>query len=369
MDDCCGGGGPASPIPNPGLSVWPPTDYTGTVPFIPGVETPLMFWQGMADASTILGGDPAFSPDDDPALVTLVDVRNLPYRRHRGFPQACFSGPADCHQVFDLAIPQNWQFHCKMLEYSYNPLPIMGQYLQTICPCLNRGRFVPNSDAATPGSFMADTNDWTLIYISGTDNFQQKALQGASSVLGPIAGDNYGTLLFWYTNFQRIARRIIDQEIAIRPNWFIAGHSYGGALASILAAVVKRADPSRNVNLFTIGCPCPGDARLYEMLSTVNQVNLQNTGDPVCSMPPAGANLQAVWSLLTVPLRNTWQVWFPPQRRVNISPTGVRTNINEGAVEFGTLQTLVNAIVDGVPPADYPAHQASVYYARASVVQ
>jgi len=53
-----------------------------------------------------------------------------------------------------------------------------------------------------------------------------------------------------------------------------------------------------------------------------------------------------------------------------LSLPGVRTAVNEGAVEFNTLLSVVNALspVD-IPAADYPAHQASVYYARASIVE
>jgi len=366
-DDCCGGGGPAWPGPAP--TVWPCENFTGTTTPLPDVLTPSMSWEGMADASTIIEGEPAFSPPEDPALITLVEVRNRLQRSHYGFPNGCFDRAANCHQAFDLAVPQNWRYHAKMLELSYGENPVAGEYLQTFCPCLTRGKWTPNTDSDTPGTMLAYTDDYTIVYISGTSTYQQRALQGASSLLGPSAGDGFGTLAFWNTNAVAIASRILAQNIAVRPNWFIAGHSYGAALASILAGIVQRANPTYNVNLFTCGSPCPGDSRLKAMLDPVNQVHLQNIGDIVCSTPPTGGPLQTLLWLLSNPYRLAWGLWEPHKARVNISPTGVRTAVNEGSIEYGELSTLVNAIVSGLDIAPCPQHAASVYYARCEVIQ
>lgn len=368
IDDCCGEGGPAWPGPAP--TVWPATDYTGTTSPLPDVETPSMQWEGIEDASTILAGEPAFTPPDNPALVTLVEVRNQLARLHHGFPQGCFDTPANCHQAFNLEVIENWRYHAKMLELSYLDNPLAGKYLQTFCPCLTAGVWTPNDDTNTPGTMLAYTPEWTLVYISGTTSNWQKVWQGCTSVAGPIFGDGFGTVNFWDTQWRRIVQRINNQLIPARNKWFIAGHSYGAALACILAAVVKRADPTRTVNLFTAGCPSPGDQRLHDLLEPVNQVHLQNVGDPVCSMPPAGLTFWNIFASCNLLLRLPWQAWVPNRGRVNLSQTGERTAVNEGAVEFNTLLSVVNALSPiEIPAADYPAHAASVYYARASIVQ
>lgn len=367
LDDCCGGGGPAWPGPAP--TVWPCANDTGTNVSLEHVDTPSMQWEGMADASTILHGEPAFSPPDNRALVTLVESRNRLQRSHHGFPSDCFATGANCHQAFDLAVVQNWRYHAKMLEFSYNNDPTAGKYLQTFCPCLTRGVWIPNTDSDTPGTMFAETADWNIVYISGTSTDWQKMGQGLSGVVGPTAGDGFGTLPFWYLNYFRIHLRLIAQGLTSKKNWFIAGHSYGGALACILAAVVQRADAERKVKLFTCGSPSPGDQRLIDLLHPVDQVHLQNIGDPVCSLPPYGLLLDNVAWLLPGPLQLAWSQYSQLRSRVNISETGVRTAVNEGSIDYSGLLTIVAAAVAGTWPAEPLEHRASVYYARCSIVQ
>lgn len=366
MFDCCGGA-PVTPFPI-AVTTWPPDNYMGTIVPIPGVETPLMSWSGFADASTILAGEISWSPPENPATVTLVEIRPPRERRHVAWPDACFDAPPDCHQKLDLSIARNWRYHAHMLWLSYEEPATQGPFLQSFLPCPVQAQVIENDESDVPGTCIAFTDDWNLVYISGTTNYWQKVLQGATSTVGPINFGDFSTLGQWFAAATAIRDRILATGFPIRDKWFIAGHSYGSAIASILAAVIKIGFPEREVRLFTAGAPCPGDHRLRTVLEPLQQIHLQNVGDPVCSMPPNGLNYDLLSWILTEDLRTAWRLWHPHNRRTAVAADGSYRAINEGAVEFGTLQALTQIIADGLAIPNYDVHAAGVYLDRCLLI-
>jgi len=366
-DDCCGGA-PVYPYPTDVPAEWPCENYTGTTVPIPDVEVPAMAWEGFADASTILSGEITWSPPDDPATVTLCEIRPPRARQHVGFPDKCFDAPPDGSQKLDVNIRRNWRHHARMLWLSYVEPETQGPYLQSFLPNVTRGWMEPNGDSTIPGTYLAYNEDWNIVYISGTTTFQQRALQAALAVGGPENFGDYSTLPFWQVNLKGVVDRILETEMPLRTKWFIAGHSYGAALACLLAATLKIAVAEREITLFTEGSPCPGDHRLQALLYDMTQVHLQNIADPVCSMPPKGFLYDMVQWVLTPDLRNAWGNWEPSRNRANLAADGSYTWADAGSVEFNTLLTLCNLIATGGFIADFAAHGSEVYLDRCVLI-
>lgn len=367
-DDCCGGA-PVFPYPTElPTAVWPCDNYMGTSEPIPNVETPLMSWEGFADASTILGGAVSWSPPENPATVTLVEIRPPRERQHVAWPDACFDAPPDCHQKLDLTIARNWRYHAHMLWLSYEEPATQGNFLQSFLPCPVLAQVIPNDESDTPGTCIAVTDEWNIVYISGTTTYWQKVVQGATSGAGPFDVGDFSTLPAWFAAATVVRDRILATGQPIRDKWFFAGHSYGSAIASILAAVVKIGFPEREVRLFTEGAPCPGDNRLRAILEPLQQIHLQNVGDPVCSLPPNGHLFDILSWIMTEDMRNAWRLWFPHNRRTAVAADGSYAAVNEVAVEFTTLQTLVQIIAEEAGIPNYDAHGAGVYADRCFLI-
>lgn len=366
-DDCCGGA-PVHPFPTGFSAVWPCENYTGTVEPIPDVDAPLMAWEGFADASTILAGEISWSPPENPATVTLVEIRPPRQRRHRAFPDACFNAPPDCHQKLDLTIARNWRYHSHMLWLSYEEPETQGPFLQSFLPCGVQAQVIENDEFDIPGTCIAVTDEWNLVYISGTTNFQQKALQGSVAASGPINFGDFSTNGQWFAAAESIVARIVGTGFPFRNNWFFAGHSYGSAVASVIAASMRLAYPERRIVLFTEGAPCPGDLRLKNILAPLEQVHLQNIGDPVCSMPPNGLLYDLVSWVLTDDLRTAWRSWHPHNRRFSLAADGSYVPINEGVVEFQTLLTLTQILAEAGEVPTYDAHGSGVYLDRCLLI-
>lgn len=223
---------------------------------------------------------------------------------------------------------------------------------------------VPNSASVTPGSLIAVRGDQTTIVVSGTTNFQQWALQAMFGAAGAFDYGMYSALALWHDASTVVLDRILVAGASTTGPIRLVGHSYGGAVASIMAARYRLGIAARDMQLLTFGCPHPGDSRLASILDDVTSVHLSNHDDPVTYIPPSGPALALIaWMIPTV-VQNRWGVYHPPPGRVRLSETGVRSAVSEPESVYPFLFRLVTAYLASQQPEAIYAHNMWEYSRR-----
>jgi pimeloyl-ACP methyl ester carboxylesterase len=129
------------------------------------------------------------------------------------------------------------------------------------------------------------TDDWCMVACEGTTNFQQAALEGLYSPLGPQNVGAYSTHGFWQTCANRIIAALDELGYVNGTPIFLAGHSLGGATVLVAAAVLRLGNADTRIRYFTFGAPAIGDARIVRLLESCEGMCLDNVGDPVPSVP------------------------------------------------------------------------------------
>jgi pimeloyl-ACP methyl ester carboxylesterase len=127
--------------------------------------------------------------------------------------------------------------------------------------------------------------DWSAIAIDGTRNFQQLALQGLYSLQGPEDFGAFSSLRLWYDAATRAIEALEDDGYDNGKPLFVTGHSYGAAVALLVAARVKLASRGTFIRYLTFACPKPGDARLIDVIRRCAGYSIRNTGDIVTVVP------------------------------------------------------------------------------------
>lgn len=223
---------------------------------------------------------------------------------------------------------------------------------------------VPNTTGPIPGTLIATIQGHTIVVISGTTNPLQWAIQGFSGAVGLIDFGTYSTLLAWRIASDAISNRVMDATVDSTGPVSLIGHSYGGAVACILAARYRLAQPFRSIQLLTFGCPKPGDSRLAELISTVRQTHFVNDDDPVTYLPPSGPDLGTLAAITPTILIGRWRDYSRPTNRVALDTNGNRTDSPQPDTVYNLLFRLVLELVGGELPAAITAHQMWEYKRR-----
>lgn len=118
----------------------------------------------------------------------------------------------------------------------------------------------------------------------------------------------------------------------LRANWFLAGHSYGGAVCEAFAAIAKFRDDANIVGICTFGSPRPGTVMLQDRLQGVPIRRWFNDTDPVPNVPPH--TLEAPLLHYVLPHRLAQGI------NHQVQPVGGRRIMPNGDVSLLEVQTL-----------------------------
>lgn len=223
---------------------------------------------------------------------------------------------------------------------------------------------VPNSNAITPGSLIGVSTSQTVVVIPGTTNAWQWALQGAWGLAGMQAFANYSTLQVWYDAAYRIIERIEDAGANPALPIVLCGHSYGAAVACIVAAVYRLASPNRVIGVLTFGSPKPGDSRLCALVNSCVSVHLVNRDDPVCYLPPSGVELDLFRHVVPANIQFRWLAYSRPLGLIEQDRFGVRRDDPPPRNIWAMLNNVVADLVVGNVPPEQNAHWPGTYYER-----
>jgi lipase (class 3) len=208
------------------------------------------------------------------------------------------------------------------------------------------------------------TPGFSAIAIDGSRNFQQLALQGLYSLLGPVNYGSFSTLPLWYDASSRAINALAGDGYIPGSPLFCAGHSYGGSVALITAARIRLASANSYIRYITYGCPKPGDERLADLISRCAGTSIANVGDLVTVVPFTFLQISTV--VPTIPLAyallsSSWHQ--PPESALQLEDGTLQLRLSQ-PIESAQIIALVQSAFMGVPIAPLQSHPITEYIRR-----
>lgn len=226
--------------------------------------------------------------------------------------------------------------------------------------------YTPSTDTL-PSVVVVKTVAVTVVILDGTRNFQTYAWQAFNLILGPFNYGTFGTLQFWYDSATYVNERVIATGIDVSLPITLVGHSYGGAVAQVLATRYRIDNAERLITVFTYGAPKPGDSRMAAILATCASMNIANSDDFTPVAPPDYPTLLPVLEVLGAPSLARWTLWSRPPSVYLQSPNG---DIEPDAYPlwgFANLLTFAGRALANLPQSPIAGHPIIEYYQRASL--
>lgn len=295
-------------------------------------------------------------------------ANRLPYDQiWDGFSRACFfpeqlvddtwplvSTISSCSLQYFYATILAWMYHrdWASIERAFDLL-VPGASL-----------FHQDGNEFYPSLVCVVTDAWAVLVSDGTQTYQQWALQAFYGISPPEEFGLFGTLRLWYEASTRSAQFMKDCGANPFGKFMLAGHSYGGANVSLLAARLIAAGPHRVISLLTFGTPKPGDRRVRSLLLDVNCLNLANEQDIVTVVPPDLAILWPVLELTALFDVLVWAAWEGVPGRARMDADGNLAMNLEPTLDSVTLLRMLTQIVNGEPIFDIVTHPVTVYRTR-----
>lgn len=210
---------------------------------------------------------------------------------------------------------------------------------------------IANSSSLIPGSLIAVRPDFTCVVISGTSQYFQLATQCVYAATGPVNLGMYSTNATWHLASVAINARLT--ATASDPNGPIlfVGHSYGGVVATLLAADCFRFNPDRRVECLTFGAPKPGDERLTNVMRGMRLVRIANAGDPVPSLPPSYTQVLSFLGSLPAALLANWTQLQQPPGQMILAQQGGLIDSDASTID---LYQIAAAVIDGIANVPLP---------------
>lgn len=197
----------------------------------------------------------------------------------------------------------------------------------------------------------------TVIGLGGTDNIYQWL--SYIQLHDQITHADLNGKIFepFVTGANSVISRLPNDIFAGRKNLIFAGHSYGGAVAEIVAKILTRRGVAGGVRAVTFGKPKCGDPE-FASWRTISQDDYVNRGDPVPSLPPDSLTLYD-------PVGGFLQL-------LQFRPSGPVTYLDEGGFQrdgpvepiVGLIGFLGRAILDPQSVVGTVPHPMSAYRER-----
>jgi pimeloyl-ACP methyl ester carboxylesterase len=150
----------------------------------------------------------------------------------------------------------------------------------------------------------------------------------------------------------------------------IVGHSYGGAVAILMAAQLGQVRPSWELGVLTLGSPPTGNIGRHTTLpASLSMANIANTSDIVPNLPPFGPTLRWLATMAVGSPVSAWAQWRRPQPVWVLDPNGGMTQTDELPVEVVALANAAIAAVAGNDIDPGNAHAAAEYLRRLQLVR
>ncbi|MFJ4344928.1 lipase family protein [Pseudomonas sp. NPDC089401] len=147
----------------------------------------------------------------------------------------------------------------------------------------DRGGF----NATDTQAFAVHTLDQILISVRGTSEFMADALRDADALQVKF-DEGEGRVHRGFYESAKEALSFVDNYMAkfyTNQQIIICGHSLGGAVALLLAEMLRRKRQDLNIQLYTFGAPRAGDTTFMQGAADLVHHRIVNDNDPVPSVP------------------------------------------------------------------------------------
>lgn len=203
-----------------------------------------------------------------------------------------------------------------------------------------------------------------LAIISGSTTPQQVATQAFSGLLGPTNYGMYSTLATWNHTASWLTTEMSAHGFDAVSPVTVVGHSYGAALAALLAARWKLWNPDRHVCVLTYGTPKIGDARTVNFVASTRNFHIATAEDVVTALPPDLRELLPFSALLPFGLAAAWASWRTYSSYLVVKDGGAAAMGDPPYLDSGLLGPLLADVLAGDPLPAFNAHLIETYVAR-----
>lgn len=285
-----------------------------------------------------------------------------------GFNVACFTPAVPLDPLWEIASSYNscslQFFYATVIQWIYNgeEARIQAAFALLLGPTAMT-TLHPRA-GFFPALVTVITPQFSIGVMSGTDNYQQFALQGFYTLTGPVDVGIFSCNFVHYSASTWLHLKLVADGAAAGRPVFLVGHSYGGAAASILAGRYINANVDRDVRTLTFGEPKPGDVRLYGLLQACPGISLQNFEDFVCTLPPDYLTIAAVSIALALPGLLTMTSWHYVPNRTVLQLDGSLSPNTSPAIGFTTMLNYTNRALLNLPIAVILDHEITIYRER-----
>jgi len=204
-------------------------------------------------------------------------------------------------------------------------------------------------------------NDFAIVILDGTDNFQKASLQAFESVIGPTNIGSYSTLPFWYSTSQYALNHLTNDGYVPGKPLMIAGHSMGAAVGLNLAARLRAGQPDLLIRYVTFGCPKIGDERMQALIRRCEGYDIANRFDYVTVLPPNLLQLLPVFASFPLLLLRNYLNWFGPPHRFLQDSSGPLDIREDALLDTEVLVNLLTLVAAGDPLFTITEHRSGTY--------
>jgi len=280
-----------------------------------------------------------------------------------GYPILCFATEA-LQQPIQLQSRAFTLEMARVIADLYADNGNAGPRLEAATGALSSTVF-PTAIGNAPAGVICTSDIGTFCVLAGTDNTGDLLLQLFLGIPPPTSFGAYSTLPLW----RLAALTYADRLLALNPDnskpIYFCGHSYGAAVAALLAANYRLGMSDRNVILRTFGMPVAGDARLKTILDTVDRQHIANVGDFVSQVP--SSHLAVQLNLITVGalilgLLDKWE--FQGNQWLLYDTGELVADDTNNVFNIAFLSEIARSLFDSTPVSGPFTHPIAVYIAR-----
>jgi len=282
----------------------------------------------------------------------------------RMLPDACYQSRISIERE------TNWQncawafFQLKVIELMYSDIEaaavLVEDFFGTGCVT---NRFLEASPSY-PSVIVANYKGASYVFLTGTTNYLQAATQGLYQGTGPTNQGEYSCSQV-YENAARYTLNRLSTVGGISLATFkLCGHSYGGAIAYVMACKLRIADRSRRIEFTTFGMPKPGDQRLIDIGNEIRGYHYVSENDPVPFLPPQGITWDFIRVLLLPLIWLSWSQYVRPSRVMVIREDGSLEPTSSETIDDSILRTVITAVNAGSSMPSFKEHAVEWYKYR-----
>lgn len=279
----------------------------------------------------------------------------------RNLPDACYLSEetlASKTNVMDCVF--GWK-SAKIIFAAYTDLAAAAAQVDDLFQGAAVVTTFPVVDTVLPSGVIAIVGDTAFIWLTGTSNFQQLAIQGLLFGEGPADQGAYGCSELYEAAATAVGHRLTDAGGGTCTRVVLCGHSYGGAAIYVLAAKMRLNDFTRAIEVLTFGMPKPGDDKLRDIVDRLRQRHYVNELDPIPYAPPRPRDFVELLFMMALGLSLQWARFFRPSQLTVITQDGQLRHTDADLIPDGLLNALLLAQINAASPPVFSDHFVASY--------